>query len=81
MSQRVVVYSKPGCHLCEEAVRLLQGLQHEFNLTIDEIDITHDRALFKQYFEKIPVILVDDRVTLAAPIRLDDLRAALKIKL
>lgn len=78
MPHRIVVYSKPGCHLCEDAVQLLQGLHREFDLTIDEIDITTDRELFKNYFEKIPVLIVDNRHTLAAPIRLDDVRAALK---
>ena len=72
MSHRVVVYSKPGCHLCEDALRMLQGLRGEFNLVIAEIDITTDRALFKNYFEKIPVLLIDDRVTLSAPITKQD---------
>ena len=72
MSRRVIVYSKPGCHLCEDALRMLQGLRGEFNLVIAEIDITTDRALFKNYFEKIPVLLIDDRVTLSAPITKQD---------
>jgi glutaredoxin len=68
MSHRVVVYSKPGCHLCEDALRMLQDLRGEFNLVIEEIDITTDHALFKNYLEKIPVVLIDNRVTLSAPI-------------
>jgi glutaredoxin len=81
MPRRVIVYSKPGCHLCEDALRLLQGLRAEFDLAIEEIDITTDRALFKNYFEKIPVLVIDDQVTLAAPIRMENVRAALKSNL
>ena len=81
MSRRVIVYSKPGCHLCEDAMRLLRDARAEFDLAIEEIDITTDRALFKNYFEKIPVLVIDDQVTLAAPIRMEDVRAALKSNL
>lgn len=80
MSHRVIVYSKPGCHLCEDALRLLQELRGAYDLAIEEIDITTDRTLFKKYFEKIPVLFIDGRTTLAAPIRIEDVRAALKNK-
>ena len=77
MMHRVILYSKPGCHLCEIAHDLLQGLTREFDLTIDEIDITRDAALLERYRETIPVLVIDDRTTLAAPIRTADVRAAL----
>jgi glutaredoxin len=81
MSCRLVVYSKPGCHLCEDTLRLLQVLHHEFDLTIEEIDITTDRELFKNYFEKIPVLVIDGHDTFAAPIPLDEVRATLLKKM
>lgn len=77
MSHRVVLYSKPGCHLCEITQRLLTGLCGEFDLAIDEIDITRDPVLLERYGEKIPVVVIDAHTTLAAPIRLADVRAAL----
>ena len=77
MPHHIILYSKPGCHLCEIVYQLLQGLQREFDLTIQETDITRDPALFEKYRDQIPVALVDDRVTLAAPIRMTDIRAAL----
>lgn len=81
MPHHIVLYSKPDCHLCEMTYQLLQELRREFNLTIEEIDITRDPALFKKYFEKIPVLVIDNRTTLvAAPIRVADVRAALKEK-
>lgn len=73
MSRRIVVYSKPGCHLCEDALQLLKELRAQFDLAIEEIDITTDRTLFKNYFDKIPVLLIDDHTTLAAPITKQDI--------
>ena len=69
----MLVYSKPGCHLCEDALALLREMRSEFDLAIEEIDITTDRTLFKNYFDKIPVLLIDDRTTLAAPITKQDI--------
>ncbi|MBI4787860.1 MAG: glutaredoxin family protein [Chloroflexi bacterium] len=77
MSHRIILYTKPGCHLCEIAHQLLLGLRREFELTFEERDITRDPSLFEKYWDKIPVVLIDDRTTLAAPIRVADVRAAL----
>ena len=77
MPHHIILYTKPGCHLCEITHQLLQGLQREFELTIQEIDITGDPALFENYWDKIPVALIDGRAILAAPIRMADVRAAL----
>lgn len=77
VTHRVVLYGKPGCHLCDITHQLLLGLQREFDLTLEEIDITRDAALLERYRETIPVLMIDDRMTLAAPIRTADIRAAL----
>ena len=77
MTHRVTVYSKPGCHLCEQTAALLNDLRAEFQLAITEINIESDPGLHKKYFDQIPVLVVDDRVMLAAPIHVEDVRAAL----
>lgn len=77
---RVILYSKPGCHLCESALELLLEIRRETDFELNEIDITADRELFKQYFEKIPVIIINDRITLDAPIHAIDLKRALAVK-
>jgi glutaredoxin len=74
---RIVLYGKPSCHLCELTHQLLVGLQRDFALTIQEIDITRDPSLFERYRDKIPVLVIDDRVTLAAPIRVAEVRREL----
>jgi len=55
----LTVYSKPGCHLCEEAMALLEGLRAELGFALQERDITSDDALHRAYFERIPVVAVD----------------------
>ncbi|MBI5649682.1 MAG: glutaredoxin family protein [Chloroflexi bacterium] len=77
MPHRVIFYTKPGCHLCEIADQQLRDLAREFQIAIDAQDITRDDALFKKYFDKIPVLIIDDHITLAAPIQIEDIRAAL----
>ena len=77
MKHRIVLYGKPDCHLCDIAHQLLLGLQREFDLTIEEINITRDPALMERYREMIPVVLIDGRTTLTAPIRTAEVRAAL----
>ncbi len=58
-SPEIVVYSKPDCHLCEEAMAALRRLQGELAFTLRELDITADDALHRAYFERIPVVALD----------------------
>ena len=51
----VVLYARPGCHLCEEARAMLERA----GVTFDERDIESDADLFKRYLERIPVIAID----------------------
>ena len=55
----VTLYSRPGCHLCDDARVVLQRLSAQAPFTIEEIDITGDDALHARYLERIPVIALD----------------------
>jgi c-di-GMP-related signal transduction protein len=56
----VVVYVRDGCHLCEEAVAEIVGLQAEgYRFALVEVDIESDRALHRAMLERIPVVEVD----------------------
>ena len=55
----VTLYSKPGCHLCEEVRTLLDALQPQYGFAIQEIDIRSDDALMARYRYEIPVVLRD----------------------
>jgi glutaredoxin len=55
----LTVYSKPDCHLCEDAMAALRSLQQELGFDLLERDITADEALHRAYFERVPVVVVD----------------------
>ena len=55
----VTVYSKPDCHLCDEAMDVLRALQAELSFELRELDISTEDALLHAYFERIPVVAVD----------------------
>ena len=54
----VTLYSRPGCHLCDEARESLQRVQTRVPFTLREVDITTDDALHKRYLERIPVVSI-----------------------
>ena len=56
---RVVLYSKPGCHLCDDARSVVDRVCAELGEMYDEIDITTSEDLVRTYGEEIPVTLVD----------------------
>ena len=56
---QVTVYTKPGCHLCEEAVRLLQRVQKQNPFTLEEVNIQDDPALLAEYGEQVPVVTLN----------------------
>jgi glutaredoxin len=55
----VVVYSRPGCHLCEEAKEAIAAAQCADEYTLDEINIESDPDLLKRYRYDIPVIFIN----------------------
>jgi glutaredoxin len=55
----VTLYSRPGCHLCDDARESLQRVQTRAPFTLAEVDITADDELHKRYLERIPVVSVD----------------------
>jgi glutaredoxin len=61
MRERVTLYGKPGCHLCDDARAVVQAVCAELGVGWMEIDITVDPELFEKYGEQIPVTFVDGR--------------------
>jgi glutaredoxin len=56
---RVVLYSKPGCHLCDDAREVIAAVCAELGETFDEVDITTSDELMREFGEQIPVTFVD----------------------
>ena len=56
----VVVYSRPGCHLCEEAISQIVALHEQgYRFELHEVDIESHDLLLRRYLERIPVVEVD----------------------
>lgn len=58
---RVLLYSKPGCHLCDDARAVIRTVCAEVGEGYDEVDITASADLMRRYGEEIPVTMVDGR--------------------
>src|SRR4029077_3532349 len=59
VAPEVVLYGRPGCHLCDEAREVLERIRAELPFVLVERDIERDDVLFKAYLERIPVIALD----------------------
>ena len=60
----LTIYSRPGCHLCDEMKAVVGRVVRQSApapLEIEEIDISTDPALEARYGVEIPVLLVDGR--------------------
>jgi glutaredoxin len=57
----VTIYSRPGCHLCEEAKTQIAPLLAEFDASLTEIDIDRDPELRARYDYDVPVIFLGSR--------------------
>jgi hypothetical protein len=59
----LTLYSRPGCHLCDEMKGVVQRVigAAEVPATVEEIDISTDAHLEERYGLEIPVLLIDGR--------------------
>ena len=56
---RVRLYSKPGCHLCDDARAIVERVRAEHPFELLEVDVSLDPELYREYGERIPVLEVD----------------------
>ena len=55
----VIIYSRPGCHLCDEAKAAIQNAGCSDKFTLEEVNIESDDELLRKYKHDIPVIVID----------------------
>jgi len=59
---RLTIYSKPGCHLCEEMkTTVARVLEDRPAIVLEEIDISLDPSLMATYETDIPVLMIDGK--------------------
>lgn len=78
MARLVTLYSRAGCHLCEDVREDLRLLEGEQDIAVQEIDITSDQALLSRFQYLIPVVDVEGGPLLTAPITIRQLREAIE---
>jgi glutaredoxin len=61
MSGRIVVYTRPGCHLCDDAKAALERVRASTGVGWSEVDISTDPELTAEYGDRIPVVVLDGR--------------------
>ncbi len=54
----VLLYTRTGCCLCDEAKQLLRELRKTVRFELQEIDIDRDPELRQRYNEEVPVIFI-----------------------
>ena len=75
---RVTLYSRPNCHLCDEARAVILALRDKGSgFELDEIDIDSDDELLASYLERIPVVEVEGEIVSELVLDADALRARL----
>ena len=55
----VTIYTKPGCHLCDEAKAAIEQARAEREFTLEEVNIDLDPAMAELYKYDIPVIFIN----------------------
>lgn len=57
----VQIYSRPDCHLCEEAKAAIEQARREVAFTLEEINIDDDAELRARFTNDVPVIFINGR--------------------
>jgi glutaredoxin len=75
----VIVYSRPGCHLCDEAKATIQNSGCTDRFTLEEINIESDHELLKKYKYDIPVVTIDGVEAFRHRVNAEDFRRKVSV--
>jgi glutaredoxin len=56
----LTLYSRPGCHLCDDARVALERVRARAPFALREVNIETDDSLLRRYLERIPVVMLGD---------------------
>lgn len=56
---KVILYGRPGCHLCDDALAIIERVRVRVPFELERRDIEADDELFTRYLERIPVVEID----------------------
>lgn len=78
MKQAVTLYTRVGCHLCEQAEQVLRSEQRTIPFALITVDIDRDPELVRRYGVRVPVVAVDGVELFEYEVPPDLLRAHLR---
>ena len=61
MTARITLYSRPGCHLCDDARAVIERVCADLGEEYVEVSVDNDPQLIERFGEEIPVTFVDGR--------------------
>jgi len=74
----LTLYSRPGCHLCEEMKKQVSPLISEFHALLREVNIDSDSILRERYNEEVPVLFLGSRKVAKYAVDVAQLRGQLE---
>jgi glutaredoxin len=73
----VIIYNRPGCHLCEEAKQAIDSAECVNEYTLEEVNIESDAALLRLYRYDIPVVMINGEEAFRHRLTADEFRRRL----
>ena len=77
----MIVYSRPGCHLCDEAKLAIHAAGFHDRFTFAEVNIESDRELLRKYQYDIPVVTLDGREIFRHRVNTEEFKRLIQMQL
>jgi hypothetical protein len=77
VTPHLIIYGRPGCHLCDVMKAVVERVGHTVPVTLEEIDISRDPELESRYGLEIPVLMIDGMKVAKYRVTEEDLRRML----
>ena len=74
---QLILYTKPGCHLCDEMKREMKRAGCAELYVLEEVNIETESVLLERYRYEIPVLLIDGVEAFRHCLRAEDFKAKL----
>jgi glutaredoxin len=58
---QVVMYTRQGCHLCDEAWQMLHEMKRRYTLRLEKVDVDSAVDLQQRYGERVPVLIFNGK--------------------
>ena len=76
----VIVYSRPGCHLCDDAKLAIETAGCSDRFTLEEVNIESDGELLRKYQYDIPIVMIDGVEAFRHRVDKDQFRGLVQVK-